>query len=449
MSDRIRCSPRALVGYAALCALALIGCAVASGLLRKLGAPEHHPLRSLRTYAVDPHRNPYAALLSPTAVYTGDFRPILEAARGRLRDGEASLYRSEELEEHSAAFVYTPVTALALVPLARTELTVQAAADRVHSFHRALWAVGALLLFGVLFRGSRPSLGLTALFVAHYLAFYPLARAVQLTQAGLWIWFGFVLGAFLLQRGHLTLGGIALGLGVSIKPHLVLVPVLLALVRGVPARFVAASAVTVGVAGVTSVVYAGWADAWKYATETLPHLSAGYAYFPNQSVNGLLHRLVGVEDPAVFNLAPERGWIKAASGVFALVVLVSTTLVLRSTWRPSEESLGSPGVVAGHDLAVHRLGIVATAAVLASPVCWIHHFVLLTLPFVTLARRLLHDGGRPRSIAAAWFVCLVLVGYFFDARHLSGFPWAFLTALELYGAVGLLVVLLASDGRRR
>jgi hypothetical protein len=443
MPERTSCSPRTLVGYLALCALTLVVCAVVSGLMRKLGAPERYPLRALRTYAVDPDRNPYGALLSPTAVYTGDFRPILAAARGRLQDSEASLYRSEELEEHSAAFVYTPITALALVPLARTELSVQAAADRVHTFHRVLWAVGALLLYGVLFRGLRPSLGLSALFVLHYLAFYPLAQAVQLTQAGLWIWFGFVLGAFLLQRGHLTLGGIALGLGVSIKPHLVLVPVLLALVRGVPLRFVTASAVTVGVAGVTSIAYAGWADSWKYVTETLPHLSAGYAYFPNQSVNGLLHRLVGVEDPAVFNLALERGWIKAASAVFALAVLVTTTLVLRSTWRPTEEPMA-----VRNDLAVHRLGIVATAAVLASPVCWMHHFVLLTLPFVTLARRLLRSGARPRALAFGWFVSLALVGWFFDGRHLSGFPWAFLTGLEFYGAVGLLVILLAADVRR-
>jgi hypothetical protein len=415
--------------------LVLVGLGLAafvSGLLRHLGAPGGHPLSRPATYRVDPGGNPYRALVRPDAIYTGDFRPIFEAARARHRDPAARLYRPAELSEHSAAFVYTPFTALLVLPLARGERTLEQAANVVSWLNHGLWLVGGLLLFAVLARGRRAGAWMIALFALHYLAYYPLAKALQLTQAGVFIWFWIVVAAFLLQRARYTPAGLALALAISIKPHLVVVPLLCALTPGFPRRAWVASFAGLAATSLVSLLYAGLADCRAYLFETLPYLSAGYAYFPNQSVNGLLLRLVGREDPAVFNLAQDVAWIGFASKGFAVVVCGAALVALRRRGAASEEG------------RLEALALAVLAATLASPVCWIHHYALLALPFVVAARRALEQRRASALLFASW----LLAGWFYDARYLRGFPAALGSGLELYGGL-LLLAWFLRGGRAR
>ena len=410
---------------------AVLACVLTSALLRHLGAPERFPLTSRATYEVDPDANPYRALVSSRAIYVGDFRPILTAARTRQRDPEHSLYQSAQLREYRAAFVYTPLAALLVLPLARTDMSVQRAADWANAVNHVLWLVGGALLLAILGRG-RPSRWLAGIFILHFLLYYPLAKALQLTQVSVLIWFCHVLAAWLLQRRYDVAAGFALAFGASIKPHYVLVPLLCALAPRFPRRALAACAAGLLLSACVSLLYAGWADCVEYVFGTLPTLSAGYSYLPNQSLNGLLLRSFTGEDPAVFNLATSVQWIQLASVLFGLGVLAAAARACRRRSASACE-----------DDALLPLAIALAAVVIASPVSWIHHYVLLTIPYCVAYRRLSAPGGRSRRLEAALFASVVLVGWFFDARHLSGFPLALLGGLEFYGALALFACLLA------
>jgi hypothetical protein len=167
---------------------------------------------------------------------------------------------------------------------------------------------------------------------------------------------------------------------------------------------------------------------FDYVVRTLPSLSAGYAYYPNQSVNGLLLRLGRYADPATFNLAPRVEWIRVASTVFGIALLAGAAVVLRRSSAKTDE--------------VTRFALAVAAATLASPVVWIHHLTSLSIGLAVLARHIVyHHVASLRSVRIAAFTGLVLVGSFFDGSELAGVPLALLTGLEFYGGLVTLACL--------
>jgi hypothetical protein len=394
-------------------------------------------LPSRATFRVDPGRNPYGALFSSRAVYIGDFRPIYDAAAGRRQVPDYRMYRPDELKEHRAAFVYTPFAAWLVSPLVTRGFTLEEAADVVHRFNRVLWLGMAAMTFLLVAHGRRATLALAAAIAVQYLAYFPIAKALQLTQASVWISFFLVAAALLLQRGRPATAGLALALGASIKPHLAAVALLLALQPGVTRRMGFAALAGLSVTGLLSITYAGIPSSLDYVFHALPMLSGGYAYHPNQSVNGLLMRLFTGEDPAVFNLSTPVAWIKSASTVFGLCMLALAAFTCRSAIQRSREP----------ELLCYALAV--TAVTIASPICWTHHMTAFIAPLAIIARRFL-DEPRLRSpaILATAFASAILTGAFYDARHLSGLPLGLLTGFEFYGALlllGTLVVLSRHD----
>ena len=117
----------------------------------------------------------------------------------------------------------------------------------------------------------------------------------------------------------------------------------------------------------------------------LAHVSRlGEAYLPNQSPNGLLHRLLG-------NGVSER-WLPAVYPPYHLVVhagtlVVSAGLLLAALWRPPPSARGG-----AMDLCAAML-----ATLLASPIAWEHHHGLLLPVFAVLlglAMTLAGEAGR-------------------------------------------------------
>jgi hypothetical protein len=426
-------------------ALGYGACMLTTGLMRHSADPLRFPLIQRRaglplpapeTY--NPGRNALATWIDWRCRSVGDFRPIFVAAQERARDPSASLYRPHELSEHKASFVYTPFTAMLLSPWAGDRSTLEQTADRVSIANHLLAIAGFALLYSVLARANPGGLGLAAVFALHCVLFYPMASALHLTQAGVWIFFALCVSIWAQSRGRPLLSGLALAAGASIKPHLVALPILLALVPGTSARFLAGAGAGLLATATLSLAYAGWENCRDYVFETLPSLSAGYSYFHNQGFNGLLLRIFTDQSPAEFNLAEPVGWIRKASTLLGIALLLATLYACRKR-APSDPDRDEQGLVYGALLA---------AVVLASPVCWIHHFILLAIPLVAVVRALRAGSGNP--LLTGLVVCSgLMLGFLFDASGLrNGWPSVF-SGLELYGALGLLGCLVWILARRR
>lgn len=422
-------------------------CILITGLFRHYGDPKNYPLLRTRgpvptpawqTFQVDPDGNPFDSLTNWRAIITGDFIPIFEAAKGHRADPGFRMYQPEQLRQRRASFVYSPFTALLVSPFARPGISMYTAANWASLVNHLLWIAGAVLLFAMATHERRRTASDVLLFALHYVAFYPFAKALQLTQASIWIFFLLTVSAFLFQRNRNWSAGLTLAVGISIKPHLLAVLAVLALIPRFPRSMLCSCLVGLIVLTGASVWYAGVDNCRDYLFATLPVLSAGYAFFPNQSFNGLLLRLFTDVNPAVFNLAPPVGWIKLVSGLCGLSVLALTWLLCRGRAR-------SPS----HDTNVLCYAAVIAAAVVASPVCWIHHLTALAIPFCAVLSHLgRHGDQRRRWLDAALFVSFLLVSFYFDSRYLGGWPAALLSGLEFYGALLLLACLLTLTCRQ-
>ena len=406
-------------------------CGSFNAALRHLGAPDQYPLvgpNGLPPWKTARPNGRYRSLFRREPENFGDFRPVFNAARTWRLDRTARAYDPSELAERRAAFVYTPFAAMLLLPVTGDGWTLPSAANAIHLANLVLWIVGGMMLFCIITYGKPWGISAFAVFAVVYLAFYPLADAIYLTQTQVWIWFFLVTAAFVHQRGRPAAAGVALGLAVSIKPHLIVVPALLTIVPQLRRRMITASAVTIALLGVISLAWVGLKNLADYAVNTLPSLSAGYAYYPNQSANGLLLRLGGYADPAVFNLAPRVPWVQLVSSLFGLLVLTVTAIVLR---RRSDRS---------DDLMCFAL---ATAgATLASPVIWMHHLTTLSIGLAVLARYIAYeDAAVPTGLQVSTLLGLLLVGSYFEGSRLSGMPLALLTGFEFYGAIMVLACL--------
>jgi hypothetical protein len=386
------------------------------------GLPEWKTIR--------PNADPFLSILRARARNFGDFRPIFAAAQTWRHDPTARAYDWAGLAEGRSTFVYTPFAAMLVYPLTGAGWSVRQAADVVHSVNRLLWLVGGLMLFAILTYGQTRTAGTAAVFAVAYLAYYPIAKAIDLTQAQVWIWFFLVSSAFLLQRQHAVAAGIALGLGISIKPHLIVVPLLLGLTKPLPRRLLGACAATSIGLGLVALAWVGWNNLADYLFNALPALSSGYAYYRNQSINGLLLRLGGYADPVEFKLAPLVPWVRLTSTLFAVAILAMTAYVLR-------RRVSSSGRLLAYAVAV-------SAATIASPIAWTHHFSSLSIGLCLLARYVLYEEVEvSRRVQWLGFLSFLLTGCYFDSRFSSGFPLGLLSAFEFYGALILLACLVA------
>lgn len=421
---------RSPLTYAIALGVGFVACFLLNGLYRHLGNPERFPLVGKnRTYVIEDGRNPFEALVhwKSFPYYDGDFRPLYDSARGHAWEPGFRMYQPDQLKEGRAAFVYTPLAALMVRVYLNPDMTQETASNIFSIANHVLWLGAGVLLCLVLVHGRAAPWWIYALFVVQYLAYYPLAKALQLTQAGIWIYFFLALSTFLLQRSLYIPSGIALAFAISIKPHLVVIPVLLALAPRFPWRQVIACFATLFALALVCLLYAGWDNCWDYVTKALPTLSAGYAYYPNESINGLLLRLFSGQDPANFNLSTRIDWIVRASTVFALAVLVVAWWAMR---RRASQPRALDNTLC--------LAVAIVAGTVASPVTWRHHFAVLAVALVVIANWLWHHPGMRRwRLELPLFISYFAVAWYFDSRYFYGFPGGFLSAPGFFGALGI------------
>ena len=264
------------------------------------------------------------------------------------------------------------------------------------------------------------------------LTFYPLVKGFTLGQIQVWINGAFAVALLGWVMGWRVMSGVLVGAMSLIKPHYGLM-ILWAMLRG-EMRFAMACGVTIGLGVAASIAHFGWSNNLDYLS-VLSFLSQhGEAFYPNQSVNGVLNRLMSIVDPVNYvsldlppgKFPPFTPWIYALTLVSSAAILFGG-LLHRSAPSDSARLL---------DFA-----IMALSCTMASPIAWEHHYGIL-LPIYAIALVHLIDR-RARLI---WLgASYVLVSTFIAAASmLASTP---LNVFQSTGLAGAAIVLILLHGR--
>jgi hypothetical protein len=190
--------------------------------------------------------------------------------------------------------------------------------------------------------------------------FLPIAEALYRGQAQLGLTFLWGLSAILFGRGRRDWAGFVLAITCAFKPQLALFLLWGALRK--EWRFTGAFAATTGLIGLCSLAHFGVQNNLDYFS-VLGYLSRhGEALWANQSVNGILNRLLRNGDPMSWNptvYPPYRASIYLASTAFSAAgILAGLLLPWRNGWAATTADFLFFGCI----------------SVVISPIAWEHHY---------------------------------------------------------------------------
>jgi alpha-1,2-mannosyltransferase len=260
--------------------------------------------------------------------------------------------------------------------------------------------------------------------------FYPLIKAYTLGQMQVVVnaCFAGMLCAWWL--GWRATAGVLVALMAAVKPQYGLFA-LWGIARR-EWRFTAAAAGAGLAVLALSALCFGFADHVDYLRVAAHVGRHGEAYWPNQSPNGFLQRLLHNGESAVWDphVYPPYHAVVYAGTLLSSAALLAGGLV----WPPRTGTRADALDLAGFGLAL----------TLASPLAWEHHFGVL-LPILALALGgALEVRGAHRS--ALWVVaaCALIASQYWDALvRLSGTVWNPLQSLLLFASLTLLALLLS------
>ncbi|MEA2907534.1 MAG: alpha,2-mannosyltransferase [Alphaproteobacteria bacterium] len=261
------------------------------------------------------------------------------------------------------------------------------------------------------------------------LTFYPVVKAFTLGQIQVWINGVFALALLCWVMGWKASSGVLIGLMCLVKPHYGLF-LLWAALRS-EWRFVAALAAT-GVVGVgASLAVFGWTDNIDYLRVFWFLSQHGETFYPNQSVSGLLNRLMSLYDPVQYEVLDfnDNGFPPFNIWIYGCVLVTSLLLVASALFRRDSE--GDPDRT--FDFCTMALSIT-----MASPIAWEHHYGIVFPMFAIL---LAHSiGNRARLVLLA--TSYVLISNYFAPLQLLAFtPWNVVQSYLFAAAIVLLMLL--------
>lgn len=285
--------------------------------------------------------------------------------------------------------------------------------------------------------GAALEAGFAALAFAITLTFYPVVRGYYLGQIQVWIDLLIALVVWAWLEDRRKTAGAFLSLICVIKPTLALVVVWGALRR--QWDFLKGFAIPMtGFAAIALFVF-GWENHLDYL-RVLAYISQqGEIFHPNQSMNGLLHRLLGNGNSLEWErdvLMTYNPWVHAGTVVSTLALMFAGLFAPRST-----ASRAGP----------LELAIIIVCATLASPTVWTHHYgVMLPLFAAALPRVLTLDTRARRRGVIALATCFVLIGTNFRLlNRLADTHWNFLQSYVYFAGLGFLALLLWLRTRAR
>lgn len=354
------------------------------------------------------------------------------AALEFFRNSGTGMYQAIFFEQQ-IKFQYPPTS---LLPLMAMEWFTPLSYRLLNSINVALF-IGICCLVGIFTLQviakvdpartiRRPIRVLTALYMmASTLLYYPIIHAVYLGQIQIWLGFLFVTGCIMYLGGRRVVTGVLFGLIVIIKPQFALFG-LWALVRR-DYRFLAGFVATTATFGIVSLAVFGLADHIDYLKALSFISSRGESFWANQSVNGIMHRMLG-GNPAWEGdaFAPHIPLVYYTTLVTSALLIIIALAFPRST-EPEYNVLA--------------LLAASLAFSMASPITWEHHYGVLPPLFALLLTFTM--VGRVRALEQA----MLAAGYALTATFVWSLSQPAATPLIavlqnhiLYGAVILLWV---------
>ncbi|MGH0032479.1 MAG: glycosyltransferase family 87 protein [Myxococcota bacterium] len=362
------------------------------------------------------------------------WRPMNQARAYLDQDAEKPLYAWLFFEQR-VKFIYPPPSLLLLDPMPAGSLR-----QALNVFSWVLVALTVLFTLLVLDRGlqrsrfaaadGRERALRVALGLLLALSFYPLLKAYSLGQMQVWVNALFAAAVWCWQADRRAGAGVLLALMAAVKPQYALIGVW-GLLRG-ERRFVAGALGAGLVLLVVSVARFGWESHVDYLSVVAHVGRHGEAYWPNQTVGGFLHRLLGNGvsshwDPEVY--PPYHPVVYFGSIAASLAVLGVAFL-----WPLRDDARGS----------LLDFCTAALAATLASPIAWEHHYGVLLPIFAAALPAVTAAGARRPWAVVGWVAAWAVAAHYLDVlRRIDGTAWNPLQSLLLFAALGVLAGLVA------
>ena len=364
-------------------------------------------------------------------------KPMLSAVQTFERSPQTPLYQSIFFEQH-VKFIYPLISLLPVWALDRLGL----------NYKQLFWISKAVCWLSTLatlwfcvriaMRLAQPDAQASqdrrnrmylALAVAGGgLFFYPLIRANWLGQAQTVITLLFTVALYAWIQGNEVWSGIAIGLTVMIKPQYGLLLVWTLIRKKYSAFFSGMICVAFGV--LASIAVFGWHQNLGYFS-VLSFLSKhGESFSANQSMNGLLNRLLMNGSNLQWSITDYPPYRPA---VYYGTILSSALLLAAALFLPwSRVRKGSVTDVACFALAV----------TMSSPVAWEHHYAILLpiLIWLWFADYGLRNDGRVTLLFAVLWI--VTADYFSPTDIFASIPGLNILQSTLYLAAWAILILL-------
>jgi hypothetical protein len=384
------------------------------------------------------------AFVRPLDTDSTDIAPTLKAASDILHR-KTDLY--SDFKPSGSSFIYPPSAALELIPLG---WVVNAHSGDLSLGTKLVDLIGRICVLVTIIIALWFLRGMisgwkywftTAIIVG---AFYPLRWMVTCVQVQSIITLFLAVAILIYARSNTLIAGLLVGLAACLKPHLVLL-VLFSCFRK-EWRFLVGMVVSGSTAILASFILIGFGPWQTYLLEIMPEMSVGYAYYPNQSINGIVHRWLG--HPSAFVLGPPSEVVsiatKSAVLIFSLFAVLPRGIWLggqnkSQTLTANRQDQSQREVTNDYVLRAMDIGIALLAITLASPIAWEHHFAWAIVLFTAClaAAQLSPFSSRLVSVLA---VSYVLMGtYFLPAENVSSGWLSIINSPRFVGAIMLMI----------
>ncbi len=260
------------------------------------------------------------------------------------------------------------------------------------------------------------------------LTFYPFVKSCSLGQIQVWINALVAVILWCWMTGRKATAGLLLAIPCLIKPQYgLLLP--WALLKG-EWRLATTCAAAVAVGLGISISQYGWTNHLDYL-EALSFISRhGEAFYPNQSVNGLMNRLWSIRYPDLYNnlywgeryFPPHNPWVYG-------VTLASSALLLVTAFFHPRVRADTRGFC-----------IITLSATMASPIAWDHHYGILLPLYAVLLPALIREGRGAGSLIALGASYVLTSNFIAATNLLAATPFNVLQSYLFAGALAVLLL---------
>ena len=381
-------------------------------------------------------------LVRPYDASYDSWTPMAKARAHWRSDSPKPIYTKIFFEDKEK-FQYPPSSLLLILPFGAVLDEAKFGEQLIPAMNTVSWPfilvvlVSAALMFLVRYRalnsGVSPPLVWTASVAMMAALYYPLTYAFYLGQAQTIL--NGLLALMLLTwvLGRERAAGALLGAACLVKPHLGII-----YIWGLVRRrwgFVGAATIVGGVGMLVALALFGLDNHLDYMKAVSFMGRHGESYHPNQSVNGLMNRILGTGSAENFysNAFPAYHPAVHISTVASSLVLVGLCLF----WPVKSSQKGG-----ALDVAIALL-----TTIMASPIAWEHHYGAVVVVYAMLLPIVLKPSSDQRAAAVVLGISFVLTTHQLTFFETLGTQYTIFYSYRFAGGLMLLGLLYALRAR--